>query len=1233
MAVQIPWRAVLVALALVTSALPVQAMAGGMVPTRNKASEPAPAKPGDTSIPVGNPPGDTSIPAAKTPPGITVADDPKGGKAATFKGGYVKTWPGGASHTSLEGDVYIVRPPKSDGGETSIRIGTDKRVDLNKDGSVRVSVPGPGGRPGVVTIGPDGRVTISGGLTTGREGPLFTEVELGAKAGLTAYDDNTFRIHFPDGTTVTKRLDGSVRVGTEKARIDLNTDGSVYVSFHSPGGPYIKAAGDGSIGIGFEIPEVVSDPSGGKPGGSAKPSDPTADERAAAQRVVADEIKRLEAKINKEKDPKEKDRLQGQLNELKKYTTVEPAPPDKRGAGGGKWGKEPPAQSSPGETPRDPGKQQAPPVPRPPESAKEQGTSHPQAPDSGPPGPTVTIRQASGATDSVVKNDPFVVVVTLPLPPAGTKPPDEIEVSVTTPTGREKTLTLHRTPEEGSTTYVSEPTTIVIYGGRAYLPWNASIKNGDSISISYQGAKVDVKVYDSKPDQGIARNAETLSRLRDQANAVFERAHKGLQAVEKALTGTTDPEIRKELEQARTKFQEAKAIAQGKLKLITEAREVLAHRPPETGPLSYDKLRQLAAGNAYLAAIQAYGAFDDRAVHQIFIAGWPDKVRDMLTDIHLQFATDFALGLYQAVASLSLAGPAWQLATGTDIFERDASRLDAAADLLKAFVLMKALSSLARGTIPFEETEIVLPGSRPGVSTGQRPGATGVKPPTGPPEITARPTAPTVRVPARGPASAEPPATVRAGAGRPPEPSLNIEGKPGPGLTKAHLEAIQRLADQTGERIVVFGSRQTGVSAHTGQPFTETSDIDIGVIGGPKNLSNVLRANPEEVIGWKTDLAGLWPTAPEAMQKVGGIVISPRVKPIAPDQPGPAPRAAAPPEPPRTPVGAGPTGTEVIPRPAAPEGVLPKDLDPALRTTLYEDLKRAWGAEDAKRLATEMRNAQGAGVDPKVIEAIVRGGGEPDEVASALAEARLSRVGEITPDLSKAERDLIGLVVRVRTGNLTEEDIASLRTLAPDVVQRMTARYVRGGGDDAEPVLDEEDAAVLADAMERARAGSLSAAAAGGGENAPAVSGRPRPPGRTPGVIGAPAGTTAPADKSRSDRSESRAQSDRGERQSDRGETPREAAPQSTASPSARDAAPAPDKSPAPARAPNPAAITERNRRIAQLVRDLKNERDTAKHATLDRELQKAVEEKARLEFGPAVQQSDARTAPVPAPR
>jgi len=65
---------------------------------------------------------------------------------------------------------------------------------------------------------------------------------------------------------------------------------------------------------------------------------------------------------------------------------------------------------------------------------------------------------------------------------------------------------------------------------------------------------------------------------------------------------------------------------------------------------------------------------------------------------------------------------------------------------------------------------------------------------------------------------------------------LNIVGVRGPGVTDEQVFALQNLADETGRAWVVHGSRQTGVSFHTGKSFLPSADLDLGVVGKPEDL-------------------------------------------------------------------------------------------------------------------------------------------------------------------------------------------------------------------------------------------------------------------------------------------------------------------------------------------------------------------------------------------------------------
>lgn len=68
-----------------------------------------------------------------------------------------------------------------------------------------------------------------------------------------------------------------------------------------------------------------------------------------------------------------------------------------------------------------------------------------------------------------------------------------------------------------------------------------------------------------------------------------------------------------------------------------------------------------------------------------------------------------------------------------------------------------------------------------------------------------------------------------------------VLGVPGPGVTPRHLEAVKALALETGRPWVVHGSRQTGVSYRTGQPYQKNTDLDTAIIGKAEDLLDVER--------------------------------------------------------------------------------------------------------------------------------------------------------------------------------------------------------------------------------------------------------------------------------------------------------------------------------------------------------------------------------------------------------
>ena len=69
-----------------------------------------------------------------------------------------------------------------------------------------------------------------------------------------------------------------------------------------------------------------------------------------------------------------------------------------------------------------------------------------------------------------------------------------------------------------------------------------------------------------------------------------------------------------------------------------------------------------------------------------------------------------------------------------------------------------------------------------------------------------------------------------------------VVGIPGPGVGQAHLAGVRTLAQRAGVPVAIHGSRQTGIRASTGTPYTRASDLDLGVVGGADELVAVVQA-------------------------------------------------------------------------------------------------------------------------------------------------------------------------------------------------------------------------------------------------------------------------------------------------------------------------------------------------------------------------------------------------------
>lgn len=101
-------------------------------------------------------------------------------------------------------------------------------------------------------------------------------------------------------------------------------------------------------------------------------------------------------------------------------------------------------------------------------------------------------------------------------------------------------------------------------------------------------------------------------------------------------------------------------------------------------------------------------------------------------------------------------------------------------------------------------------------------------------------------------------------------------GLPGPGVTPAHVAAVQRLADETGHAWFVHGSRQTGVRHRDGSAFTQASDLDLGLIGPPEDLLADFSERWDGVPDAEHGPMAVLPSAEEAVAR-GHLVVAPRM--------------------------------------------------------------------------------------------------------------------------------------------------------------------------------------------------------------------------------------------------------------------------------------------------------------------------------------------------------------------
>ncbi|MFE5462453.1 hypothetical protein ACFQ9K_35020, partial [Nocardia sp. NPDC056564] len=119
-------------------------------------------------------------------------------------------------------------------------------------------------------------------------------------------------------------------------------------------------------------------------------------------------------------------------------------------------------------------------------------------------------------------------------------------------------------------------------------------------------------------------------------------------------------------------------------------------------------------------------------------------------------------------------------------------------------------------------------------------------------------------------------------------PEVEVIGEPGPGVTPEMLDAARKSVAETGEPLVIFGSRQTGISERSGAPFHADSDLDIAATT-PEGLMKLADVHEgSSPIPKVKDVAGIF-TEQEARDK-GYLVIKPAdpgpAAPVRPADPG-----------------------------------------------------------------------------------------------------------------------------------------------------------------------------------------------------------------------------------------------------------------------------------------------------------------------------------------------------------
>ncbi len=286
----------------------------------------------------------------------------------------------------------------------------------------------------------------------------------------------------------------------------------------------------------------------------------------------------------------------------------------------------------------------------------------------------IIVPDNGGPRDSVSKTQTFRLKVVLR---GGAATPDQISVTVTNPqkfVNGSQTVTLTRTQDFGAgatyvsadATYVSEP--IKIEGQSYWFDW-ISVKNGEPLTATYAGAgppvQVTFKVYDTPLKQAIGRNEDLIGRLKSQLTRVMEVADRTLPEIDNRLKSASG-EARDQLLRDRQTVVGARDLVKYKLEVIDEYFRVAYYAPThDTGRLyEFTDQFKFQVGRRFIPILlQANigGPTGDRAetTHALYDAR--NEAKQEVDEIQLRAMQLLAIGLYQAVTELTLAGPAWTL--------------------------------------------------------------------------------------------------------------------------------------------------------------------------------------------------------------------------------------------------------------------------------------------------------------------------------------------------------------------------------------------------------------------------------------------------------------------------------------------------------------------------------------------------------------------------------------------